>query len=270
MIFPSLPLTAPEIYATLVTDHLTHKESPMPTSKIQSRTLILPRSGRTLAFELERKAVKNLNLRVRRDGTVHLSIPNRTTIAAAEAFLIEREDWILGALDRMEQRAEEHPAAASVGDSLPYLGGTLAVEWRVGTPAQVEADMESRRLTVTLPDVADPALRAAAVETFEKAETGKLVTALVEWYFPLFAARGIPYPKAIRVKSIRSRFGSCAPATGSLNFAARLCEYPVPFVEYVVVHELCHFLEANHSGRFWSEVERILPDWRERERLGKP
>lgn len=238
----------------------------MPT--IQTRTLILTKTGRVLTYELERKAVKNLNLRVRRDGTVHLSIPNRTTIAAAEAFLKEREDWLVEALARMEKRAEDHPSASAVGDSLPYLGGTLAVEWQVGSPARVEADMENRRLTVVLPDIADPELRAAAVETFEKAETRKLVTDLVDRYFPLFAARGIPYPKAIRVKSIRSRFGSCAPGTGSLNFAARLCEYPLPFVEYVVVHELCHFLEANHSGRFWSEVERVLPDWRERAALG--
>ncbi len=241
----------------------------MPTAKIQSRTLVLPRSGRTLAFELERKAVKNLNLRVRRDGTVYLSIPTRTTIAAAEAFLTEREDWLLGALDRMSKRAEAHPAGDAVEDSLPYLGGSLAVLWQTGTPARVEADMENRRLTVTLPDVNDPDLRAAAVETFEKAETRRLVEALVARYHPLFAARGIPYPKAVRVKCIKSRFGSCAPATGSLNFAARLCEYPVPFIEYVVVHELCHFLEANHSDRFWREVERVLPDWRERERLGK-
>ena len=232
----------------------------MPTAKIQSRTLILPRSGRTLAFELERKAVKNLNLRVRRDGTVHLSIPTRTTIAAAEAFLREREDWLLGALARMEKRAEAHPTGDAVEDSLPYLGGTLAVVWRTGSPARVEADMENRRLTVTLPDVSDPDLRAAAVETFEKAETSRLVEALVDRYHPLFAPRGVPYPKSVRVKCIKSRFGSCAPATGSLNFAARLCEYPIPFVEYVVVHELCHFLEANHSDRFWREVERVLPD----------
>ena len=240
----------------------------MPTTH-QNRTLTLPRSGRVLPYELERKAVKNLNLRVRRDGTVHLSIPTRTTIAAAEAFLTEREGWILEALDRMERRAEAHPTGSAVGDSLPYLGGTLEVVWQTGTPARIEADMGNRRLTILLPDVGDPDLRTVAVETFEKAETGKLVIALVERYFPLFAARGIPYPKAIRVKSIRSRFGSCAPGTGSLNFAARLCEYPIPFVEYVVVHELCHFLEANHSDRFWREVERVLPDWREREKLGK-
>ena len=238
----------------------------MPT---QARTLILPRTGRTLVYELERKAVKNLNLRIRRDGTVHLSIPTRTTIASAEAFLVQREDWIIAALEKMERRAEAHPAGESVSDSLPYLGGALEILWREGSPARVEADLENRRLTVILPDLTDSALRAAAVETFEKSESKKLVTALVDRYYPLFAARGVPYPKAIRVKVMKTRHGSCSADKGYLNFSSRLCEYPVAFIEYVVVHELCHFLEANHSDRFWREVARVLPDWEARERLGK-
>ena len=236
---------------------------------IQTRTLTLPHSRRALTFELERKAVKRFNLRVRRDGTVHLSVPTRTTVAEAEAFLRDHEEWVLEALARMEKRSEAHPLGESVGDSLPYMGGRLAVVWNAGSPARVEANMAEGRLTVTLPDPADTELRAAAIETFEKAETKKLVTALVDHFYPLFAARGILFPKHIRVKHVKSRFGSCSPTTGSLNFAARLCQYPLPFVEYVVVHELCHFLEANHSDRFWREVERVLPDWRERERLGK-
>ena len=231
------------------------------------RNLTLPRTGQLLSYELERKSVKRLNLRIRRDGTVHLSIPTRTTIAAAEQFLREREDWILSALSRVRQRSDLHPAAEEIQDSLPYLGGRLAVVWQEGSPPSVEADMENRRLTVTLPDLTDPDLRAAAIDTFEKAETEKLVHALVDRFHPIFAARGVPYPKSIRVKRIKSRFGSCAPQNGSLNFAARLCEYPLPFVEYVVVHELCHFLQANHSDRFWAEVELVLPDWREREKM---
>ena len=236
---------------------------------IQSRTLTLPHSRRALTFELERKAVKRFNLRVRRDGTVHLSVPTRTTVAAAEQFLRDHEEWVLAALARMEKRSEAHPLGESVGDSLPYLGGRLEVVWRSELPARVEADMVNRRLTVFLFDPYDPEMRAAAIETFEIAETRKLVTALVERYYPLFAARGVPYPKAIRVKVMTTRHGSCSAAKGYLNFSSRLCEYPVAFIEYVVVHELCHFLEANHSDRFWREVERVLPDWRERERLGK-
>ena len=236
---------------------------------IQTRTLILPKSRRSLTYELERKAVKRLNLRVRGDGTVHLSIPKRTTVAEAEAFLRDHEEWVLGALSRMEKRAEAHPTAETVGDSLPYLGGMLEVVWQVGTPARVEANMAEGRLTVTLPSPADPELRAAAIETFEKAETSKLVTALVDRYYPLFAARGVPYPKAIRIKVMKTRHGSCSSAKGYLNFSSKLCEYPIAFIEYVVVHELCHFLEANHSDRFWREVARVLPDWETRERLGK-
>lgn len=236
---------------------------------IQSRTLTLPHSRRALTFELERKAVKRFNLRVRRDGTVHLSVPTRTTVAAAEQFLRDHEEWVLAALARMEKRAEAHPTAETVGDSLPYLGGRLEVVWRSELPARVEADMVNRRLTVFLFDPYDPEMRAAAIETFEIAETRKLVTALVDRYYPLFAARGVPYPKAIRVKVMTTRHGSCSAAKGYLNFSSRLCQYPLPFAEYVVVHELCHFLEANHSDRFWREVARVLPDWRERERLGK-
>lgn len=236
---------------------------------MQIRTVTLPKSRRPLTFELERKAVKNINLRVRRDGTVHLSVPKSTTIAAAETFLRDHESWVLAALSRMKKRAEAHPAAEAVGDSLPYLGGSMEVIRYKGTHARVEADMEHRRLTIALPDPTDPELRAAAIETFEKAETRKLVTALVQCYHPLFAARGVPYPKAIRVKVMKTRFGSCSSAKGYLNFSSRLCEYPIPFIEYVVVHELCHFLEANHSDHFWREVERVLPDWQERERMGK-
>lgn len=238
-------------------------------SPVQTRTLILPKSRRSLTYELEHKAVKNLNLRIRLDGTVHLSVPAKTATAAAERFLLDREDWILSALSRMEKRSEAHPQGESVGDSLPYLNRSIEVLWKTGTPARVEADMEHLRLTVTLPDPTDPAMRAAAIETFEKAETEKLVTVLVKRYHPLFAARGIPYPKAIRVKVMNTRHGSCSSAKGYLNFSSRLCEYPLSFMEYVVVHELCHFIEPNHSDRFWREVERVLPDWREREARGK-
>ena len=238
-------------------------------SPIQVRTLTLPKSRRSLTYELEKKAVKHINLRVRRDGTVHLSIPKLTTVAEAETFLRDHEEWVLAALSRMEKRAEAHPQAEAVGDSLPYLGGKLEVVWRAGSPARIEANMAEGRLTVTLPDPADAKMRAAAIETFEKAESKKLVVTLVDRYYPLFAARGVPYPKAIRVKVMKTRHGSCSAAKGYLNFSSRLCEYPVAFIEYVVVHELCHFLEANHSERFWREVARVLPDWEERERMGK-
>ena len=86
----------------------------------------------------------------------------------------------------------------------------------------------------------------------------------------LFAAvcpRG-QMPK-IAVRDMRTRWGSCSLKTGTLAFAQRLCVMPPAAQEYVVVHEFCHFAHPNHSPAFWAAVEKVLPDYRQREKLLK-
>ena len=70
---------------------------------------------------------------------------------------------------------------------------------------------------------------------------------------------GVSYSR-ITVRSQRTKWGSCS-AKGGLNFNCLLLLAPTEVLDYVVVHELCHRLEMNHSPRFWAEVERVLPDY---------
>jgi hypothetical protein len=168
-------------------------------------------------YELTRRRVKNLNLHVRENGTVAVSIPLRTSAAEADAFVRSRADWIEQAQRRQQQR--------------------LALQNAVPLP--------------------DPELALAHF------------TALSDQVYPAFATVLGGQKPVIRVRDMSSRWGVCAPAKRQITFALRLYNMPPAAQIYVVVHEYCHFLVPNHSAAFWHEVEKLMPDWKERRQLLK-
>ena len=78
---------------------------------------------------------------------------------------------------------------------------------------------------------------------------------------------GLKYSR-ITITSAETRFGSCS-SKGNISYSYRLMLYPEAAREYVVVHELAHLLEMNHSKKFYAIVERYLPDYKERRRMLK-
>lgn len=103
-------------------------------------------------------------------------------------------------------------------------------------------------------------LLSAEMLTELKAQAQKILSRRAEY----FAARaGVDYGR-ITVRAQRTRWGSCS-RQGNLSFNCLLMLAPPEILDYVVVHELCHRRQMNHSRSFWMEVEKILPDYRERE-----
>jgi predicted metal-dependent hydrolase len=94
-------------------------------------------------------------------------------------------------------------------------------------------------------------------ETEGRRAVRELVAMVIEDEAPVIGVQ----PKRIQIRDQRSRWGSCS-TTGTLSFNWRLVLAPFDVLDYVVVHELCHMREANHSRRFWKLVESRRPDWR--------
>ena len=116
---------------------------------------------------------------------------------------------------------------------------------------------------VRVPEAERPELPA-------KADALAHMQALCRVYYPQFAAScpGRRMPK-IAVRDMTTRWGSCSLRTGTLAFARRLCVMPLAAQEYVVVHEFCHFAHPDHSPAFWAAVARVMPDYKQREKLLK-
>lgn len=152
--------------------------------------LRLPDSGKRLSYELERKAVGNINLRVRPDGSIYVSAPSQTPQESIESFLIAREKWILRALERVTDRTDAYPDLPVLAqrDSVPYLGSSLRVQYAAcnSRKGHWSLDEPAGLLRVELPDPTSDSWRIGALQSFEKQRTQELVQEYLRQYLPLF------------------------------------------------------------------------------------
>ena len=96
---------------------------------------------------------------------------------------------------------------------------------------------------------------------FSEDEVRKLILELCEKVYPYYSKFGISFPK-IKFRKMISRWGTCHIVKGTLTFNTNLMFAPEECIEYVILHEFTHFLVPNHSDRFYSELEKVCPDFR--------
>ena len=90
----------------------------------------------------------------------------------------------------------------------------------------------------------------------------EMIHTYVMTYWPYFQDRGIA-PIETKYRQMTSTWGVCRPTRGTITFSKQLIHQSPAFVEYVVVHELCHLLQPNHSAKFYALVEELLPSWKQ-------
>ncbi len=193
--------------------------------------------------------------------TVHS--PRNYTRGGVEDFLRQKTRWILRHLTQMEaRRGSMSPVRWENGQQLFVEGRRQALDIRTGARLAGVMPREDRlvvwlRGAVPASELSDRT-RAAVLEWY-RGQARRVLEFRVAHFSELLGKR----PVIVRVKEQKRRWGSCS-AKGALNFNWKLILAPPPILDYVVVHELCHLIELNHSPRFWSQVERVMPDYREK------
>ena len=223
-------------------------------------------NGRILEYTLERKKVKNLNLRIRRDGSVYVSANKSVPLEDIENFLRSKSDFISKAVEHYSEvtSRKESPKKYVDGESFRVLGHDLRLKVIRGARNEVKSD--GVFITLRVKDPFDTDMKERVFRKWMAGICCETVTKLCEAVYPKFRKYGIDFPE-IKFRNMVSRWGSCMPKKKILTFSYALAMVPVSCIEYVVMHEFTHFLHLNHSPDFYRQLAVFMPDWRERKKL---
>ena len=224
------------------------------------------KAGRdTIEYELVQTARASLELRALPDGQLRLFAPRTYPLRQADAFVRERAEWIRQARARLDayhsREAERFPMTD--GMILPLEGEQWTL--RLEKAARPETRFEGGVVLLKGPDLSPDAVRDQLHDALVDYAKARIVERL-EHYMPLIGRR----PGRVTIREQRTKWGSCS-SQGNLNFNWKLIMAPPEALDYVVIHELCHLYEFNHSPKFWERVARYQEDyavWRDFLRSG--
>ncbi|MCH5325179.1 MAG: M48 family metallopeptidase [Eubacterium sp.] len=217
-------------------------------------------NGIKITYELERKRVKNINMRIKRDMTVTVSASRAVPVGYIDGFVVSRADFILKTLEKFQAAPVPRQRRYESGETYNILGSRKRLAVIHGDKNRAEIFGDVIILTVIENNIE---IKQRLFEALLRREFTDGVTRICRDIYPAFERRGVPFP-TIRVRRMKSRWGSCIPPKQSVTFNLALAEVPIRCVEYVVAHELTHFLHPDHSRRFYDSLEKIMPDWKSR------
>ena len=221
-----------------------------------------------ISVQLTRKTVKNINLRVSREGRVDVSYPWHTSEAVAIAFIESKSDWIRAALSRTSSLGEKN-----LRNPTPIASGHTVSVW--GHPYNLRIIHGPKRTThifahdvvITLPnhyldDLASETSQRAIHKTFDEFLAQELRAVLPE----LTTAMETKVQKRAsryKVRRMKSRWGSCNIKTGTITLNLELAEHDKEALKYVIAHELTHLYVRGHDRRFYALLATFYPNWKE-------
>lgn len=219
------------------------------------KTLKFP-DGSEILYELTRKPVRNINLRVKEDGTLRISANNRVSVKRIEDFIISEQDFIRRAIERLNARSKE---AEINSDRLRWLGREYPVRVIMSSRESAVLEQQEIRVFTRFPD---PEHIRQLLRSFLSDSFTSLCRELNDEVRAALISRGLnPPPTLVTIKDMKSRWGSCTWTKGHISINSRLAAYPRETVLSVFWHEYAHYWHHDHSPRFYAFLEQHYPEY---------
>lgn len=224
---------------------------PRPAPGFARRSALL--GGQCVEYRFARKRRRSIAISVD-GGGLAVSAPLNAAWRDIEAFLLEKQHWILARLDEWAGVQHAAPVLGFDGDVLPLFGEPLRLSVRAGRSA---VHRDGAQLFVSSPA---PSAYHRVVALLLRWLRVQALDALAPRTAAMAARLGRGAP-AVSISNAERQWGVCT-ARGAIRYSWRLVQLAPALADYVVAHEVAHLVEMNHSKRFWRVVESLYPDWR--------
>lgn len=213
-----------------------------------------------ITFEVVKTRRRTADIVMERDGRILVRTPEDLSSQQIQEIVDAKRHWIYRNLaEWRDLNATRVLREYRNGEGFLYLGRS----YRLLLVAEQEAALVLTGGRFCLRrDIADKGSIAAAKDAFRDyyiANGMKRISRRVEYFAPKVGV----VPSGIDVREIGYRWASCSPS-GHLSFHWKCMMAPPTIIDYIVVHELCHFHHLDHSEAFWNEVDKVIPNYRER------
>ena len=190
-----------------------------------------------------------------RNGAVEVRAPLNCPKSEIDRLISSKEKWIRDNLAISQSQAERKSAfALDYGSKLLYCGKLYPIVAKPGTQAGFDGNC-----FYMPPNLSSAQIKEICIKTYRRLARAHITSSVAQ----IAAHMGVT-PASVKINSAKTRWGSCSARRG-LNFSWRLVMAADDVIDYVVVHELAHIFEMNHSAKFWAIVEQVLPDYKQRQ-----
>ena len=203
-------------------------------------------------YRVRRSHRKTMAIHILSDGQVEVRAPLKTPKTFLDRFVMEKSEWIEMASSEARKRYEKRQAfILKDGCSLLYMGEKLPL-----VCCELKKPVFDEECFYMPDRFAEEKIKEAVVKLY-RFEAKRVLNEKVHYFAEHMHAR----PTNVKINNARTRWGSCS-GKNSLNFSWKLIMAPEKAIDYVVIHELAHTFEHNHSAAFWSIVAAFIPDYK--------
>lgn len=211
-----------------------------------------------IEYIIVRKKMKNIRIRITAGSKVVVSAPAHTGEKRIDDFVVQNALFIVDKLKEMDDRRNRfYPATYRTGDTFWHLGNETKLE--IASSGQTKAARVGDTLTLHVPQGADYRFIKALFILWMDRQAEKVFTERAQLVFPAFKNL---VKKDVRIssKNMLTRWGSINPKRHTISLSVHLLRCEAELIDYIIMHELCHFAHPNHSRAFYTELEKHCPD----------